>query len=240
MSKTTIFQSRLRDFSPADGGGLNLTVKSGRVRDDNTVTDKADQTVALTDDTTNYVEIDTLGVATHNTSSFTSGSIAIATVVTASGTISTITDQRTWIAPRGNLDVGARAYHSVSISVPHNSVTTLSMDSELWDTDTMHDTVTNNSRITAKTKGKYTLSTDITFANNTTGGRAVLMRINGSTVIMRQDTLAIGGIIDMSMNMSTEYELDVNDFVLVQAFQTSGGALDVTKIQVAAQLIARS
>lgn len=101
MSKTTIFQTRLRDFDPVDGGGLNLTVRSGRIRDDNTVTDKADQTVALTDNSTNFVEIDNLGVATRNTVAFTAGSIAIATVVTAAGVISSVTDKRAWIAIGG-------------------------------------------------------------------------------------------------------------------------------------------
>ncbi len=96
MSKTTIFQARLREFEPVDGGGINLDVKSGRVRDDNTITDKADQTVALTDNATNFVEIDNVGAATANTSAFTAGSIPIATVVTASGDITSITDKRTW------------------------------------------------------------------------------------------------------------------------------------------------
>jgi len=87
----------LRDFSPEDGGGLNLTVRAGRIRNDNTVTDKNEQTVALTNATTNYVEIDTAGVATSNTVGFTTGRIPIATVVTAGGAITTITDKRTWV-----------------------------------------------------------------------------------------------------------------------------------------------
>jgi len=97
MSKTTIFQARLREFESVDGGGLNLDVKSGRIRDDNTVTDKSDQTVALTDNSTNFVELSNLGVASANTASFTSGSTPIAQVVTASGAITTITDKRSWI-----------------------------------------------------------------------------------------------------------------------------------------------
>jgi len=96
MAKTTVFQARLRDFDSVDGGGLNLTVKSGRIRDDATVTDKAEQTVVLTDNATNFVEIDSTGSGTANTSAFTSGRIPIATVVTASGSISSITDKRAW------------------------------------------------------------------------------------------------------------------------------------------------
>jgi len=97
MSKTTIFQTRLREFDSVDGGGLNLTVRSGRIRDDNTVTDKSDQTVALTDNSTNFVELNNLGVASANTSAFTSGSTPISQVVTASGAITSITDKRAWV-----------------------------------------------------------------------------------------------------------------------------------------------
>ena len=91
----------LRDFAPENGGGLNLTVRPGRIRNDNTITDKIQQTVALTDATTNYVEIDSAGVATANTVGFTTGKLAVATVVTAAGAITTITDKRTWIAVAG-------------------------------------------------------------------------------------------------------------------------------------------
>ena len=111
MSQTTVRSEQikdesiliddLRDFAPEDGGGLNLTVRAGRIRNDNTITDKIQQTVALTDATTNYVEIDTAGVATANTTGFTTGKLAVATVVTAAGAITTITDKRTWVATPG-------------------------------------------------------------------------------------------------------------------------------------------
>ena len=111
MSQTTVRSEQikdesiliddLRDFAPEDGGGLNLTVRAGRIRNDNTITDKIQQTVALTDATTNYVEIDTAGVATANTTGFTTGKLAVATVVTAAGAITTITDKRTWVAAAG-------------------------------------------------------------------------------------------------------------------------------------------
>lgn len=106
MSKTTIFQARLREFEPVDGGGINLDVKSGRIRNDNTVTDKADQTVALTDNATNFVEIDSVGAATANTSSFTAGRIPIATVVTSGADITSITDKRSWVAAGGGAPSG--------------------------------------------------------------------------------------------------------------------------------------
>jgi hypothetical protein len=98
----TILIDDLRDFAPEDGGGLNLTVRAGRIRNDNTITDKTQQTVALTLSTTNYVEIDSVGVATANLVGFTTGKLAVATVVTGVASITTITDKRTWVAAAGS------------------------------------------------------------------------------------------------------------------------------------------
>jgi len=98
IKQLTVLIDDLSEFGPTDGGSLNLNLKAGRVRDDNTITDASAQVVALTDNTTNFVEITNLGVASANTSAFTAGSIPIAEVVTAGGSISTITDKRSWIA----------------------------------------------------------------------------------------------------------------------------------------------
>lgn len=91
----------LKDFAVQAGSGLNATVLAGRIRNDNAVTDKSNQSVSVTDNTTNYVEIDTAGIANVSTSGFTSGNIPLATVVTASGAITVITDKRTWVAVGG-------------------------------------------------------------------------------------------------------------------------------------------
>jgi len=98
IKQLTVLVDDFRDFGPEDGGSLNLNIKAGRIRDDNTITDKAAQVVALTDNTTNFVELSPLGVASANTSAFNSGSVPIAQVVTSGGSISTITDKRAWIA----------------------------------------------------------------------------------------------------------------------------------------------
>ena len=77
--------------------GLNFGYFGGKVHNDNVVTSTADGTVALTDSTTNYVEVHPgTGVVSANTSGFTAGRIPLFTVVTAGGSINTVTDQRTW------------------------------------------------------------------------------------------------------------------------------------------------
>jgi hypothetical protein len=93
--------------------GLNFGYYGGLVHNDNVVTSTSDGTVALTNATTNYVEVNvSTGAVTANTSGFTSGRIPLFTVVTSGGAISTVTDKRTWARGGGtgshaqNTDIG--------------------------------------------------------------------------------------------------------------------------------------
>lgn len=107
MAKTTLRSGQVRnidlqiedlkDFGVVEASGLNVTVKAGSIRNDNTVTTTADQNLLLVDDNTNFIEIDSSGVATSNITGFTTERIPIAEVLTASGAISSITDKRAWI-----------------------------------------------------------------------------------------------------------------------------------------------
>lgn len=96
--------------------GLDFGYYGGLVHNDNVVTTTADGTVTLTNAATNYVEVNiSTGAVTANTSSFTSGRIPLFTVVTSGGSISTVTDKRTWARGGGagshaqNTDVGTDA-----------------------------------------------------------------------------------------------------------------------------------
>jgi len=82
--------------------GLNFGYFGGKVHNDNVVTTTADGTVLLTDATTNYVEVHPgTGVVSKNTTAFTAGRIPLFTVTTSGGTISVVTDQRTWARAGG-------------------------------------------------------------------------------------------------------------------------------------------
>src|SRR5262245_40483526 len=63
----------------------------------------------------------------------------------------------------------ARAYHSANQSINSGTNTTLNFDSERFDSDTIHDNVTNNSRLTCKTAGKYLICCNVRWASNATG-----------------------------------------------------------------------
>jgi hypothetical protein len=127
---------------------------------------------------------------------------------------------------------GARVYNNATISIPNGVTTYLTFNSERFDTDTIHDTVTNNSRLTCKTAGKYIIVGHVRFFSNQTGTmRLASIRLNGATEIARHSqSPAI--VPNVEMSVTTIYDLAVNDYVELGAYQDSGGALGV---EVAAQ-----
>ena len=51
--------------------------------------------------------------------------------------------------------VGARVHNSANISVSDSTWTSMTFDSERYDTDSIHSTASNTSRLTCVTAGKY-------------------------------------------------------------------------------------
>ena len=82
---------------PDNHSGLDFYYLAGKVRNDSVIYDTPAGHVTLADDDTNYVEVNPAdGVVSANVVGFTSGQIALFEVVTVSGAIDSVTDQRTW------------------------------------------------------------------------------------------------------------------------------------------------
>jgi hypothetical protein len=81
-----------RDRVPTTG--LTFGLMRGAFTDDAVISTLADTTVTLTDNTTNYVEVDDAGAISVNASAFTPGRAPLYTVVTASGVVTSYTDHR--------------------------------------------------------------------------------------------------------------------------------------------------
>lgn len=128
--------------------------------------------------------------------------------------------------PVGGYTEGARVWHNLNQNIPHNTWTTLAFNSEDYDTNEIHDPVTNNSRLTCKTAGKYLLIGNMSWGLNVTGLRSFLFLKNGVTYLTQ---LLVGLQLtgDFSGSFSCVVDLAVNDFIEVQARQTSGNPLAV-------------
>lgn len=125
----------------------------------------------------------------------------------------------------------ARVFNSVNQSLtssPNLAVyTPITFDSETTDPDAWHDTATNTSRITVPVAGLALVHGQVSFVNNTTGERGVVLRRNGTTIAVGERT-ATTGVQTTTVTVSTLVVVAANNYFEIAASQNSGGALDVT------------
>lgn len=68
--------------------------------------------------------------------------------------------------------------NSGTISLTSGTSTLITLEGESWDTDSMHSTASNTSRITIRTSGQYLVSFYARFLTNSTGYRQLNLRSN--------------------------------------------------------------
>jgi hypothetical protein len=125
--------------------------------------------------------------------------------------------------------IGSRAYNNANISLS-TAVATLTFNSGRHEHDpngVIHSDVTNNSRMTCRTTGLYHIGASVEFAANATGYRLLQIILNGATTIAIQTCQAVTNGDPTRMTIYAVYPLNATDYVEVQAYQTSGGALNV-------------
>lgn len=130
----------------------------------------------------------------------------------------------------GGVKIYARAYDSgATQTIPNATSTAITFNSESADTDTMHSTTTNTSRLTCNTAGLYLIEGNVRYTSGATGLRETEIYLNGLAgkiiAIMSMPVGATPAII--TLKASVIYQLAVNDYVEVFAYQSSGGNLTV-------------
>lgn len=111
-------------------------------------------------------------------------------------------------------DIGVRLYNSGNQTIPESSTLVVLWDSESYDTDTMHSTVSNTSRITFTTAGKYLIYADA-FADGVSGGiRSTLtVRLNGTTTLFVTIQYGVEGGGPAFTQATFEYDFAANDYI---------------------------
>lgn len=108
-----------------------------------------------------------------------------------------------------------RVYHSANQTIAGSTATALAFDSESYDTDTMHNTAVNNSRITFTTGGRYAIGCNIDWQNSGLGADVMVsIRLNGATVIGRASRTE-NAVYDTDMIVTAENIFVAGDYVEV-------------------------
>lgn len=122
-------------------------------------------------------------------------------------------------------------YNSAVITPVTATWTLHTWDTELYDNDTMHSTVSNTSRLVATTVGLYDTKVQIAFAANATGIRAIQVRKNSAgnsasgTRVGWSYISANGAGGQQSITFDKDVPMTAADYLEVFIYQSSGAGL---------------
>ena len=123
-----------------------------------------------------------------------------------------------------------QAYQNTPQSITTATNTSLTWDTEDYDNDGMHSLVSNTSRFTAVTAGRYVVSAQAAFTANATGIREIRILKNGTTTPNggRATQPANSAAITTTVQISNYLiPMIVGDYIEIQVNQTSGAALSM-------------
>jgi hypothetical protein len=131
-------------------------------------------------------------------------------------------------------DVSVRVFNSADINIPQlnpGEWTSLTFNSERWDTANLHETATNSGRLKAPVAGKYYIFANITWESPIGSGLwGLRLQLNGKTVIAEQTLPNTAAPFSISMSVGTVFALAAGDYVEAQVFQNSGNPLLIRHI----------
>lgn len=129
-------------------------------------------------------------------------------------------------------------FNSSAVSVNNATETVLAANSERFDNNGMHSTVTNNSRITIQTAGRYDVTAAVGFAGDADGNRRITFLIDGTTASIRLDHgPGTSGAVILGAN--GKFTLTVGQYIECRVLHAAGAAIDVTLHSFAATWITR-
>jgi len=168
--------------------------------------------------------------ATYATTALTATNAMTATYATTALTATNATTATNLVA-----SPSARVYNNSAITIANATWITLTFNNERWDTNNLHSTSLNTSRLVAPSAGVYLIECSSRFAITTTGQRQGYLIMNANGVPSDGTPLAIVGTLALATGrtpiiVSTIYQLNAGDYVECFVYQTSGANLTVDVI----------
>lgn len=118
-----------------------------------------------------------------------------------------------------------KVHNTIGQSIATATQTVLTWNTEEYDTDAMHSTVSNTGRLVAPVAGKYHIEGRIAFPTNATGFRQAQIRATGVTVYDTDTDYGPTAAGACYLHVSTFALLAAADYVEMLCSQNSGGSL---------------
>lgn len=120
----------------------------------------------------------------------------------------------------GSAFVGAKAYNSTTQAVSDSTATTVTFNSEEYDTSSFHDTGSNTGRMTVPTTGYYRMTAYVYFDAVQNDVQIIQFLKNGTTLLRSQTTSdsASGAAGNIGMINHTTASLSASDYVEVRVY----------------------
>ena len=152
---------------------------------------------------------------------------------TLAATLSNIASQITKLQSLPVCSVRSAAAQAAATS----SITTLTFDTEYFDTDNMFDAGASTSRLYCKTAGYYVISGYASFPSAAnTGVRDVFIQVNGGTHHGEIEVPPSSGDYTQ-LSIATILYLNVGDYVTLGCYQSSGASINVENAALQAAMI---
>lgn len=124
---------------------------------------------------------------------------------------------------KNQIAVAAKAYAFSGISLPSGAYTVLSLNTNIYDTSSIHSTTVNPTRFTAPVAGKYIVCSGLRFSGNSSGSYRAL-QIAKNQVTFASSWLGPNAA-PLTNTVTDIVDLSVGDYVEMYAYQDSGVSL---------------
>lgn len=124
---------------------------------------------------------------------------------------------------------GALVYKSAPQSISNNTITAITFDSESYDSSGIHDTVTNNSRLTVPSgysKVRLLARIDFDSGSTTAATRTAFISKNGGTFVGQPNINLLDQFFSATIE-SAVVNVTAGDYFVLGVTQSSGGSIDV-------------
>ena len=127
---------------------------------------------------------------------------------------------------------GALAYNVAPVSIPNSAQTIAQFDSESYDTDTIHSTTTDNTKLTVPAGVSVArVSAQVVFYDNNVGARRATFLKNGGEAFAGNSysylPAVTGGFTTTVRLNSAMLSVSPGDYFELRLYQSSGGALNI-------------